>query len=559
MSDRRSPPRRDRPAPLPPPAPARAGDSARFEGFLDRTFERRLSDQPILAATQGIQDGEGRLPRATRAAETRRLRENQEALGQLDTFNPRDLSPDQHLDRLALRSLLRREVEDHQRGRAGLEPAAVETLLNILLHELQRGVHAPARAAGNLRSLLAAAPRFLAESASLLGHPEPAWLRIARQTADGAGSMLAAVGRFLADTTRPGDPRRDARLLAAAGRAVASYQRHAEGLAPAPPGSFALGADRLQRRVRDELGLDLTLGEIESLAHAEIARLGGLLEQACRRLGRGSAGEILAAARTAWEPGEDLPALYRRETERVARGFREAGLVAFPAGESLEITPVPDFLRHLFPTAAYSSPGAFEASQRGVFWVNDLGATLADPAARRAERQQHFGLGLTCAHEAYPGHHLQFVTANRHPRRWRRLFAHAVFYEGWTLWCERLLGDLRLDPGPGFAVQQLHDALWRAHRILVDLRLQTGRYPYREAARHLEKHLHFTRARAEADVNWYLGAPGVPMSYWLGRLENERLHQRLVAGRGWSPRRFHDWLLSHGTLPQAWLERYLLD
>ncbi|MFM8358609.1 MAG: hypothetical protein ACKOET_08615, partial [Verrucomicrobiota bacterium] len=207
MSDRHRAPR---PAP-PAPHPARAGESARFEGFLDRTFERRLSDQPILAATQGIPDGEGRLPRATRAAETRRLRENKEALRQLDTFSPRELSPDQHLDRLALRALLRREVEDHQRGRAGLEPSAVETLLNILLHELQRGVRAPDRAAGNLRSLLAAAPRFLSESASLLGQPEPAWLRIAQQTAAGAGSMLAAVERFLANTALPGDPRRDAR------------------------------------------------------------------------------------------------------------------------------------------------------------------------------------------------------------------------------------------------------------------------------------------------------------------------------------------------------------
>lgn len=542
------------------PAPSR--ESSRFEGFLDRTFERMLADQPILATIQGLREGEGRLPRATRAADTRRLRESQAALRELDTFNPRELSPDQHLDRLGLRALLRREVEDHQRGRAALDPAAVDTLLNILLHELQRGVREPARAAANLRSLLAAAPGFLAEGATLVEHPEPAWLRILQQTAAGADSLLSAVGRFLATVgtpARPGHPARDNRLLSAARRAIEAYRRHAENLPPARPGSFALGAAGLQRRVHDELGLDLTLGEVESLAQGEIDRLGGLLEQACRRLGRGTAQEILDAARSNWDPGEDLLALYRRETDRVAQGFRDAAVVTFPANESLEVTPVPEFLRHLFPTAAYSSPGAFESRQRGVFWVNDLGAAMDDPARRRAERQQHFGLGLTCAHEAYPGHHLQFVTANRHPRRWRRLFAHAVFYEGWTLWCERLMGELRLDPSPWFAVQQLHDALWRAHRILVDLRLQTGRYQYRDAARHLEKHLHFTRARAEADVNWYLGSPGVPMSYWLGRLENERLHQRLVVGRGWTPRRFHDWLLSHGTLPQAWLERYLLD
>lgn len=44
----------------------------------------------------------------------------------------------------------------------------------------------------------------------------------------------------------------------------------------------------------------------------------------------------------------------------------------------------------------------------------------------------------------------------------------------------------------------------------------------------------------------------------LGRL-NARLHQRLVVGRSWKLRRFNDWLLSFGTLPQAWIEKYGLD
>jgi NAD(P)-dependent dehydrogenase (short-subunit alcohol dehydrogenase family) len=56
-----------------------------------------------------------------------------------------------------------------------------------------------------------------------------------------------------------------------------------------------------------------------------------------------------------------------------------------------------------------------------------------------------------------------------------------------------------------------------------------------------------------------IGAPGVPMSYWLGRLENWRLTKRLMQGRGWSLKSFNDWLLSFGTVPQAWIEKYGLD
>jgi len=122
-----------------------------------------------------------------------------------------------------------------------------------------------------------------------------------------------------------------------------------------------------------------------------------------------------------------------------------------------------------------------------------------------------------------------------------------------------MMVDLKIDRSPWIRVQQLHDALWRCHRIIVDLRLQTGRYSYEQAVRHLQKHLGFTRALAEADVNWYTASPSVPMSYWLGRLENERLRRRLIEGRGWTLQKFNDWLLSFGTIPQSWIEKYGLD
>jgi uncharacterized protein (DUF885 family) len=308
------------------------------------------------------------------------------------------------------------------------------------------------------------------------------------------------------------------------------------------------------------LGLDYTLGQIETLANAEIARVTGGLEKEALRFGRGKkAGALLEGFRSEWRPAKPLLTLYREETRKVATAFRGKRAVSFPKGDRLEVKPVPEFLRKLIPTAAYSQPGAFEKRQRGVFWVNDLSQTKTDPAEKLAEQQQHFGLPLTCAHEAYPGHHLQFVTANRNPRKWRRLFAHAVFYEGWTLWCEQMMIDLEIDRSRWIRLQQLHDALWRCHRILVDLRLQTGRYSYEQAVGHLRKHLDFTRARAEAEINWYTAQPAVPMSYWLGRLENERLRTRLMDGRGWSLRKFNDWLLSFGTIPQGWIEKYGLS
>ena len=532
-------------------------EGAKFEGLLDEYFETFLAEHPITATYAGLRDGEGHLGRAHLRHEQLGQRRRQRALATLDSLAPRLLSNEQQLDRLALRSQLVRESEDFARGRHSLDPGALDTLLGILLHELQRGDDEPKRAAANTRGLLRDAPRYLLEAASLIQRPERVWRKIMQQTATGASSLFDAVATFLGKA-RPHP--QDASLLRAARKAVLDYRDAVLTKPVTAEGSFAIGSASTQRRVRDQLGLDYTLGEIESLALSEVERISHLLVAACLRFGKHAKPEqIIEEARHEWNPGEDLLGFYRTETSRVASAFRAAKAVTFPKGESLEVRPVPDFMRHLFPTAAYSQPGAFEKRQRGIFWVNDLSVTKTTEAEKSAERQQHFGLSLTCAHEAYPGHHLQFVTANKHRRRWRRLFAHAVFYEGWTLWCEQMMVDFKIDRSPWLRVQQLHDALWRAHRILVDLRLQTGRYRYEAAVKHLQNHLGFTHARAEADVNWYTGSPTVPMSYWLGRLENERLRERLMIGRGWSLQKFNDWLLSFGTLPQAWIEKYGLD
>lgn len=529
-----------------------------FEGLLSRYFEATLQELPTFAVIYGgLASGEGKLGRLNLEFHQQRERRRQSALRQLEHISPRELDAQQHLDRLALRNLLLKECEDYARGRYSLEPNAPAHLLEILLHELQRGDEHPARAAKNLRSLLKQTPSFLAEAAEAVLSPEQVWRRVMEQTVAGGATLFEAIGLFLKKVAPSAG---DEALLATAQKALHGYRETIRQRPAAAPGSFAIGAEALQRRVRDEVGLDYTLGQVEALALSEVQRVGSLLKMACTRFGRNrSAGQVIDEARAEWRPPKPLLELYQAETKRIAEGFRRSRAVTFPKGDELQVKAVPEFLRAVIPTAAYSQPGAFEKRQRGIFWVNDLSQTKTAESEKLAEQQQHFGIPLTCAHEAYPGHHLQFVSANRHPRKWRRLFAHAVFYEGWTLWCEQMMVDLKIDRSPWLQVQQLHDALWRCHRILVDLRLQTGRYSYDQAVRHMQKELGFTKARAQADVNWYTAQPAVPMSYWLGRLENERLRQRLITGRGWSLQKFNDWLLSFGTIPQSWIEKYGLD
>src|SRR6185369_8283922 len=153
------------------------------------------------------------LDHATRDFENRQHKRRLSTLSALENVSPRDLSNEQQLDRLALRSELLRECEEFARGRSGLEPDAPERVLNILLHELIRGDDEPKRAARNIRSLLNHTPRFLSEALTLIERPEQVWLKIMRQTTEGADALFSALDTFL---KRNGSDSKDVGRISAA-------------------------------------------------------------------------------------------------------------------------------------------------------------------------------------------------------------------------------------------------------------------------------------------------------------------------------------------------------
>jgi uncharacterized protein (DUF885 family) len=98
----------------------------------------------------------------------------------------------------------------------------------------------------------------------------------------------------------------------------------------------------------------------------------------------------------------------------------------------------------------------------------------------------------------------------------------------------------------------LTDALWRAHRIVIDCGLHSGEMSFPSACRRLVDGVGFTAKRAETEINWYTSAPTVPMSYLLGRLELEKLWAKQSAS-GWTLKKFNDWILSFGAIPWSWI------
>jgi hypothetical protein len=518
--------------------------------FLDATHEIF----PQEASELGLARYDSRLGQNGERTHLENISLMEKALAATEQLPEAAFAGDDWLDRRGFLSMLRTGLlmqRDLARWRTNPQvhcDAAVGSIFDLVIRYSGR---LPA-ALPKIESRLARLPDFLGEGADSVREPVPLWTKLARKTCEGAATFLTEIEGTLKPLSA--NPGKTASLFDGARKAFARYAGAIAEKPPGPPGGFAVGPRNLELLVRERLGISRSLAEIEATGWMLVRRMEEELRREARKFGRKSASAILKEAAEKWEPrGPTLLAEYERTTARMRAAFARKGLLTLPPGEKLRVLPVPDFLKHQFPTAAYRQPGPYSRDQTGIFWVNDLGAGMRDPARKLAEMRQHFGLELTCAHEAYPGHHVQFVIQNRHPSKLRRLFAHAIFYEGWTLWCERMCVERGIVRTPEARLQQLHDALWRACRIVIDCGLQSGKLSYDGAAKLLMDRAGFTRARAAGDVNWYTSAPTVPMGYLLGRMELERLHARLTGLDGWTERRFNDYILSFGAIPWSWI------
>ena len=103
------------------------------------------------------------------------------------------------------------------------------------------------------------------------------------------------------------------------------------------------------------------------------------------------------------------------------------------------------------------------------------------------------------------------------------------------------------------------DAIWRACRIILDVRMHRGEIGVDDAIRFLVEHTSFEEANARAEVRRYTYTPSYQLSYLLGKvlLLQLRADEQRRQGRKFSLRDFHDTLLRNGSLPVSFHRRLL--
>ncbi len=333
-----------------------------------------------------------------------------------------------------------------------------------------------------------------------------------------------------------------------AGRALIEYAQFLQrDIAPQAEGEFACGQSYFHNMLRYRHFLDIEISELYAFGEQLFAETERELKDVCKKL----YGHVDLARATreiqADHPDQDkLLATYRQQMQAAREFVSEHDLVTLPKQERLDVVETPIFLQHQIPFAAYSDPAPNDAEQQGYYYVT--------PPADEEQLAEHNNAGLmhTCVHEAWPGHHLQFVTANLNETSRtlpRLLNASATLYEGWALYCEQLMHEQGFLSRPEQRFILLKDRLWRALRVMIDVEIHTRDAGVDQAADRMAVHLGFPKEQALADLKWYTQAPTTPMGYATGWALINALRDRLrLQDPKIDLKSFHDRVLSTGSI-----------
>jgi Bacterial protein of unknown function (DUF885) len=165
------------------------------------------------------------------------------------------------------------------------------------------------------------------------------------------------------------------------------------------------------------------------------------------------------------------------------------------------------------------------------------------------------------AHEARPGHELQFASiVEQGVSDARVTFAfNSTNVEGWGLYSEWLIEPF--EPADGRLICLQH-RLMRAARAFLDIELQTGKITRDQALATLKNDVGLSDAMANQEVERYtFWAPGQANAYFYGytRLRELRTEVEKAMGSQFNPKAFHDFILAQGLLPPHLMKKAVFE
>ncbi len=543
-----------RPEPAAEPGPL----DDRLYDLVESRFRRIVRSDPVLATYVGIHTEDERLGDGSRDALLDELEAERRHLAAVEALDPAGLSADARVERDVEVHNLRREIFDVEVIRTWeRRSTALDSVGDALFLLFARDFAPLPDRLDSIAARLEAIPAFLDQHRTRATVAQVRlWQQLEIESAGELPSFLDEILVAAADLP----PDRLRRLEAASTRAreaIADYGAWLEASLAEGTDDWALGRERY-----DEL---VGLRAFDGLDSDAILEIGWQQLEANRKLRADTARQIdpdVDEAAVIDRIKSDHPATfeealdaYRDVMVRARAHLIEHDLVTVPPDERLEVVPTPEYLRNVVPFAAYFDPPKFDRDPSGIYIVTP--AVADNPGAMREHNRS--SISNTSIHEAYPGHHLQLSVAGRHPSLSRLLVDAPEFTEGWGMYSEQMMREEGFDDAPNFLLNMYTDAIWRAVRIILDIRMHRGEVSVDEAIQFMVEQTSFEEANARAEVHRYTYTPTYQLSYLLGKvlLLQLRDDERRRLGAAFSLKRFHDGLLRNGSLPISFHRRLL--
>jgi uncharacterized protein (DUF885 family) len=328
-----------------------------------------------------------------------------------------------------------------------------------------------------------------------------------------------------------------------------------------PPEEYALALENY--------GIDIPPGQLAAMAHQMFtdlqAEMKPIAEQLAkeRHLPSSDYRDVIRELKKQQLVGDAILPFYEDRLKQIEKIIVDKQIVTLPdrpaririasAAETSQ-QPAP----HMQPP-----PFLHNTGQKGEF-VLPLNIP-AGPGQTASEKYDDFTFDAAAwtltAHEARPGHELQFDSMLEHGvslARVRYAF-NSTNVEGWGLYSESIIKPYM--PLEGQLVS-LDYRLLRAARAFLDPELQAGKIQPADAYRVLEQDVVQSHAFAEEEVERYTyRSPGQANSYFYGYTKLIALREETEAALGtdFNQKKFHDFILAQGLLPPDLMRQAVME
>jgi uncharacterized protein (DUF885 family) len=496
---------------------------------------------PEVALDAGVEDYADQLTPCDDASLGIQLVLNEKCLAALDQVNTEELDANNKLNFQVLQGWTRLEhhslMEHDWRFREPARFLPINALHQLTIRPLENFNQALLGRLQSIPNRIREAKTYLNTAAELI---PPVWLEMATQECESGIHFCHQLSQHPKVRNAISTQDDIDSALQDAAKSVEDMLHVLQRLKNKAAGDFACGREHFERLLHNRHFLPINALSLRQFGEKLFAETQSQLDKAIAETG------LSLEQIHAYHPNADqLLTCYQTEMQ-AAKDFLKANeLVTLPGRQHLNVVDTPSFLRHQIPFAAYLDPSIADLSQSAFYYVT--------PVSDDKELTEHnyAAIAQTSIHEAWPGHHLQFVTANQSEQGshlLRRLFPCATLYEGWALYCEQMMLEQGYDRYRGQTIVMLRDRLWRALRIIIDVNLHTGEWTLEQAINEMVEKLGFSQQQAQAECNWYSLSPTVPMSYAVGWALINALRDIVQPENGEELKAFHDKLLSCGSV-----------